>query len=278
MSSMPEFDDMDAATLRRLLHLVREYTGIAIVEGKKTMLQTRLRPRMRGLNLGSYSDYVQHLSEDDSERQAFIDAVTTHQTRFFRTPKVWQYMREILLPTWTQRHKNRPFRVWSAAASTGEEVCSIAICCEEMRRQKPDFSYEIIGTDISTYVLEQARLGEYTGTSISAFRATYPVLFDRYNAAGFADRFALTAPLRSRITFSPHNLLSKSPWRDDFDVVFLRNVLIYFNADDTRRIVCNIAPSMREHGELIIGESESLTSMDVPFQFVQPLVYERISG
>jgi len=74
-------------------------------------------------------------------------------------------------------------------------------------------------------VLEQARLAEYTGTSIAAFRATYPVLFERYNAAGFADRFTLTAPLRSRITFSPHNLLSKSPWRDDFDAVLLHDAL-----------------------------------------------------
>ena len=275
---MSEFDDMDTATLRRVLHLVREHTGIDIVEGKKTMLQTRLRPRMRSLNLGSYSDYVQHLSENDSERQAFIDAVTTHQTTFFRTPKVWQYMRDVLLPTWTQRHKGRPLRVWSAAVSTGEEACTIAICCEEMRRQQPDFSYEVIGTDISAEVLEQARLGEYAGTSVAAFRAADPVLFERYNAAGSADRFTLTAPLRNRITFSPHNLLSKSPWQDHFDVVFLRNVLIYFNADDIRRIVRNIAPSLREQGGLVIGESESLTSVDVPFQFVQPQVYERIPG
>jgi chemotaxis protein methyltransferase CheR len=154
----------------------------------------------------------------------------------------------------------------------------MAICCEEMRRQKPDFSYEIVGTDISTEVLAQAQVGRYGGSAVAAFRAADPLLFERYNAEGSAERFMLPAPVRSRMAFSPHNLLAKSPWQEQFDVVFLRNVLIYFNAEDTLRIVRNIAPALRARGVLVIGESESLTSVDVPFQFVQPQVYERTSG
>lgn len=271
---MREFDDMDAVTLRRVLHLVREHTGIAMVDGKKTMLQARLRPRIRSLKLASYAEYVQVLSDDESEQQPFIDAVTTHHTTFFRTPKVWQYFRDVFLPRWIERNRDRIFRAWSAAASTGEEACSIAICCEELRRQQPGFNYEILATDISTDVLAQARLGQYSGSSVDAFRASDPLFFTRYNVAPSADQFELSAPLRSRITFSPHNLLASSPLKEHFDVVFLRNVLIYFSADDTRRIVHNIAPALRERGGLIIGESESLTSVDVPFLFVQPQVYE----
>jgi chemotaxis protein methyltransferase CheR len=112
---MPEFEDMDAATLRDVLRVVREHTGIDMVEAKKTMLQARLRPRMRSLQLGSYAEYLRRLRDDPSEQQRFIDVVTTHQTSFFRTPKVWQYVREQFLPDWAERHPGRSLRVWSAA-------------------------------------------------------------------------------------------------------------------------------------------------------------------
>ncbi|HJV52596.1 MAG TPA: protein-glutamate O-methyltransferase CheR [Noviherbaspirillum sp.] len=274
---MPEFEDMDAPTLRRALHLVREHTGITMTPVKQSMLQSRLRPRMRLLNIGTYEGYIHRLCEDEQERQPFIDAVTTHHTSFFRTPRVWHYFRDAFLPAWAERHAGRPLRVWSAAASTGEEVCTIAVCCEEFRRQQPGFNYEITATDIAADVLERARCGEYTGASVTAFRASQPELFERYNALAAADRFMLAAPVRNRIRFSIHNLLQASPWPDAFDLVFLRNVLIYFKPDDIRGVVRNIAPALHEHGLLIIGEAESLTAMDVPFQFVQPQIYRRTS-
>ena len=275
---MPEFEDMDAATLRDVLMLVREHTGIDMVEAKRTMLQARLRPRMRSLKLGSYAAYVRRLKDDPGEQQRFIDVVTTHQTSFFRTPKVWQHVREQFLPAWAARHPGRPLRVWSAAVSTGEEACTIAICCEELRRQQPAFDYEIVGTDISTDVVAQAQAGRYEGSAVEAFQAADPQLFERYNAAGTSTQFMLPAAVRGRMTFSAHNLLLPPPWQSAFDVVFLRNVLIYFNTADSLRIVRHIAPALREKGVLVIGESESLASADVPFQFVRPQVYERTGG
>ncbi|MDE2368861.1 MAG: protein-glutamate O-methyltransferase CheR [Burkholderiales bacterium] len=272
---MPEFGDMDGATLRRVLHLVREHTGIRMPASKRTMLQARLRPRLRGLGLASWDDYLRHLDDDGAEHQPFIDAVTTHQTAFFRTPRVWQYLREVFLPAWVARAPQRPLRLWSAAASTGEEVCTIAICCEEQRLQRPDFDYEIVGSDIGAEPLAHARRGSYTGSSVAAFRAAEPGLYARHNARREGDGFELAAPLRDRISYTQHNLLAESPWRDHFDIVFLRNVLIYFDADDTRRIVLRIAPALREPGVLVIGEAESLTSMEVPFRFLQPQIYER---
>lgn len=272
---MPEFEDMDPPTLRRALDLVRQYTGITMTDGKRSMLQTRLRPRMRLLSIDSYGNYLCRLCEDERERQPFIDVVTTHQTAFFRTPRVWQYVREVFLPAWAQRNEGQSLRVWSAAASSGEEACTVAICCEELRRQRPGFSYEVTATDVAAAVLEQARRGEYTGASVAAFRASQLVLFEQHNAAESPDRFMLAAPVRKRFSFSVHNLLEACPWRDAFDLVLLRNMLIYLQPDDVRTVLRKIAPALREQGTLIVGESESLTALDVPFQFVQPQIYRR---
>lgn len=275
---MSDIIDMDAATLQRALKLVYDCTGITMTEGKKTMLQSRMRQRMRLLRVTSYSHYLDQLVKDATEWQPFIDVVTTHQTTFFRTPKVWQYFQDEFLPALlnTTPQKNKPLRVWSAAASTGEEACSVAICCEEFRRQNTGFDYEILGTDISTEVLAQARKGEYDGTSVAHFRKHHPGLFERYNDTKADDRFALSAPVRKRMRFETCNLMTPQPsWREHFDLIFLRNVLIYFQAEDARRLVHQIAPTLRGHGQLIIGESESLTGQNVPFKFLQPQVYQR---
>lgn len=272
---MSEVKDMDATTLRRALQLVHEYTGVTIVESKKNMLQSRMRHRMQQLRLTSYNDYLDRIVADDMEGQPFIDTVTTHQTTFFRTPRIWQYFGETFLPAWTAAHARETLRVWSAAASTGEEACSIAMCCEEFSRRQTRFGYEILATDISNEVLAKAQAGHYTGASVTYFQASHPELFERYNGSGSPHCFALSEPVRKHIRFETCNLMAAPPWRDHFDLVFLRNVLIYFNPGDVKRVVRQIAPTLHDSGQLIIGESESLTGQDVPFQFIQPQVYQR---
>lgn len=121
---MSEFPDMDAATLRQALDLVRRHTGVTMVPAKQSMLQTRLRQRMRALKLDSYEAYLKRVQEDESEWQSFIDAVTTHHTSFFRTPRIWRYLREEFMPGWLERHPRGALRVWSAAAIS----CSCATC------------------------------------------------------------------------------------------------------------------------------------------------------
>lgn len=272
---MLEYDDMDARTLDCALELVRRHTGVSMSPAKQSMLQGRLRPRMRALRLASYEHYLRRLREDDSERQPFIDAVTTHHTAFFRTPRVWEYLEQVFLPAWVAQHPGRALQVWSAAASTGEEACSLAICCEELRRRHPGFDYRISATDIATGVLERARDGVYAGAPVAAFRAARPDLFARHNALDAPDRFALAPSVRARIAWAAHDLFQPSPSIDTFDLVLLRNVLIYFKPDDIMAVVRNVAPALRTKGIMVIGEAESLTSLDLPFQFVQPQIYRR---
>jgi chemotaxis protein methyltransferase CheR len=268
--------EMDAGTLTQVINLVREHTGITLSEGKRSMLQGRLRKRMRELGLHSYADYLQRLYADDAERQPFVDVVTTHQTSFFRTPRVWAHLRDVFLPQWRPDRAGAPLRIWSAAASTGEEACTAALCCEEWARQQPadaPFTYEILGTDISTEVLDHAREGLYAGASAAGLRALHPDLYTRYNGAKLGECFQLPERVRARISFAPHNLMLPPLWKHRFDVVLLRNVLIYFRDEDITGIVRRIAPAMRPQSLLIIGESESLSAHDVPFDFLQPQVY-----
>lgn len=272
---MPEFEDMDAGTLGRALRMVHEHAGITMTCAKQSMLQSRLRPRLRLLNIGSYAQYLRRLGQDEAERQVFIDVVTTHHTAFFRTPRIWRYFGEVFLPAFAARHADKPLRVWSAATSSGEEACTIAMCCEEFSRRQPGFSYQVSATDISVDVVERARAGDYGGTSVAAFHEAQPELFMRYNALGTEKRFRLPQAVRERIDFSAHHLFRPPHWTESFDVIFLRNVLIYFNPDDVRTVLRNIAPALGANGVLIIGEAESLTGVDVPFQFMQPQIYRR---
>ena len=276
---MSDLADMDAATLRRAIGLVQRHTGIAMPPAKQGLLQTRLRMRMRALDINSYSDYLHRAVEDPAELPAFVDAVTTHQTGFFRTPALWQWFEAEALPQWSAANPAGRLQVWSAAASSGEEACTIAMCCDAWRPQSsPGLHWQILATDISAAAIAQASAGRYNGSSAAQFRAARPAQFAHYNHSGADDVFQLSAELQAAQRHDTHHLLQPCPWPRQFDVVFLRNVLIYFDGEALRRIVQAVLASLRPQGLLVVGESESLTALQAPLQFVRPQVYRLIAG
>lgn len=165
---------LNPATLSALIALVRKHTGIAMTERKSVLLEGRLRPRMQALAIGSYQAYLDKVEQDRSEIPHFIDLVTTNDTLFFRTPQVWDYVEQEFLPQWWQAHPGGCLKVWSAAASSGEELYSMAMLCEEFQAAHPGFTYRIHATDISRQVLEQARAGDYAGRSVERILSTHP--------------------------------------------------------------------------------------------------------
>lgn len=274
MQIISDRDEMDDSTLRKFLELVHLHTGITMTHAKKTLLQGRIRPRIKKLGLGSYTSYLDLIKNDKNEIQEFINLVTTHETSFFRTQRVWDYFNNDFLPKWSEENPDKVLRIWSAASSTGEEVYTIGICCEEFRSQNAKFNYQILGTDISTTVIAQAILGEYGGRSIENFKTNNKSLFEKYMNIK-EDRYCVTSSVKSKVRFASHNLYNRLPAPNEFDIVFLRNVLIYFDKTDQEKVISNIEKTLCRQGVLVIGESESLNGLSTSLDFFSPLIYKK---
>ncbi|MES2106021.1 MAG: protein-glutamate O-methyltransferase CheR [Pseudomonadota bacterium] len=273
---MRQESGINQATLAALIRLVRKHTGIAMSEHKSMLLERRLRPRLLALSLTSYQDYLSALERDHTEVPYFIDMVTTNDTLFFRTQQVWNFFSEQFLPEWLQAHPGECLRIWSAASASGEEVYSIAMLCHEFQRLARQFQYQILGTDISENMLATASAGEYGGRSVERIKQSHPQLFDKYFTAIPAG-VRIGDELKQHVGFSRHNLLLSLKSMKKFDIVFLRNVLIYFDADDQETVLANIRQNMKQHARLILGESESIGHLKTSYRMELPLIY-RIQG
>lgn len=266
--------DGDFARLRAIVH---KQTGITIGETRKSMLVSRLRGRLRDLEEQSFASYISRLSKDPDEMQELTNRVTTNETYFYRTPRVWTYFQEVFLPGFHAKEENRRLRVWSAAASTGEEAHTIGTILEQQRLSVSGFDYSVLGTDVSSRVLEVAQKGVYNGRSIARFRKSQPELFTSHMAGSDDDGFKAVPQVRARIKFKLHNLLEKLGGTTPFDVVFLRNVLIYFTDEDQEKILSHVRDLIRPDGVLFIGESETLKKLNTGFEQVAPIIYRPIA-
>ena len=264
--------EIEAKTLKALIALVHHHTGIAMTERKSALLQGRLRPRLRALGLSVYEHYLALLQTDRSEVQVFINMVTTNDTIFFRTPHIWDYFCQEFLPAWCASHAGETFKVWSAAAASGEEAYSIAMLCDEFQEKHPAFKYQIIATDISTDTLAAAQAGVYAGRSVQRMQQAYPRLFSKYFST-HAKGYSIDSRLKSTITFAEHNLLGPLNMPHRFDLVFLRNVLIYFDEINQEKVVREVRKSMKDSAHLIVGESESLARLNTCYAYHMPLIY-----
>lgn len=274
-------NSMSDADFARLRAIVYDQTGISIGDTRRSMLVSRLRPRLRDLGLDDYKAYIARVARDPAERQELINRVTTNETYFYRTPRVWTHFNEVFVPAFTQKIRGRAMRVWSAAASTGEEAHTIGVCLEEVRLRSEGFDYSILGTDISSRVLDVAAVGTYKGRPVARFQQTRPDLFERHMVGSDDDGWAVTPKIKSRIRFRQHNLLKPLTNTAPFDAIFLRNVLIYFKTQDQQTILAHVRTLLQPDGVLYIGESETLKHVQADFEQIEPIIYRpalRIGG
>lgn len=252
----------------RFRDLIHDLAGIHLSDGKKALVSGRLGRRLRHYGLNSYADYFRLVSsgQHPDERQTMVDLLTTNETYFFREPRHFEFLRDTVLPA----HRGEPFSVWSAACSSGQEPYSLAMVLDDKLGSD---GYRILGTDISSRVLETARQAVYP---LAEARKVPNDYLRRYCLKGVRSqqgRFAVHGDLRANVAFRPINLNGEWQQSDRYHAIFLRNVMIYFNRDTKARLVDRLAERLRPGGYFIIGHSETLNGVSDRFRAVMPSVY-----
>jgi chemotaxis protein methyltransferase CheR len=247
-----------------------ESAGITLSPAKKALVSGRLARRLDLSNSGSYGEYFRLLSSGKvpQEVQMAIDLLTTNETYFFREPKHFDFLRRQV----AQFPISQPLRIWSAAGSTGEEAYSIAMMLEDLRSGHP---WEITASDISARVLQRAKAGHYPMERARHVPQDYLRRFCLKGEGQQEGTMLVDKGLRNRVKFLQVNLNETLPNIGSFDIVFLRNVLIYFNGETKRKVVARVLSTLQPGGWLLIGHSESLHGVNDTVQAVAPSIYRK---
>ena len=263
---------------RRVAALIKEQCGINIVFGKKALLEGRLRKRVRALGFPTCSDYCDFLfssSGREQELAAMIDAITTNTTNFFREPLHFTFLVNSALPELIRMNgagTTRKLNVWSAACSTGEEPYTLAMVISEFASTLPRFDWGILATDLSSKVLETAKMGVFRNEQIEPIPMKLRMKYLLKSRFADSESVRMTPEIRDRIAFRRLNLMSGvAKLKDEMDVIFCRNVIIYFDRPTQERIVCSLYDRLIPGGYLFMGHAESL--MHIPLQ----MTYESAS-
>ena len=266
---------------RIIAELIEGHVGTKLPPGKRIMLEGRLHKRLRALNYSGFNEYVEELFESDgldTELVHLIDVVTTNKTDFFREPSHFTFMKEVAIPDLlkSRGRGSRPLKIWSAACSTGMEAYTAAMVLDNMTRARPGFEFRILGTDISTSVLQIARTAIYTREMIAPVPdelARRYFLWPRDRSRG---EVRVVPELRRGTHFMRMNLMDPVyPVDRDVDIIFCRNVLIYFDKQTQHKVVDQLCHHLRPGGYLLVGHSESMIHNRSPgLKQVQPTIFK----
>lgn len=260
-----ELTDVEYSRFQAMLHGI---AGISLGDSKKTLIVSRLSRRLGECNLDNFTDYLRML-EDTSHRdelQMAVDLLTTNETYFFREPAHFTFLKQQA----AAYQGSQVYRVWSAACSNGQEACSIAMVLEDSLRGKP---WEIMGSDISSRVIETARSGHYPLAQADKIPQDYLVRYCLKGVGKQEGTFLIDRALHKRINYFHGNLLDDAPGIGTFDVIFLRNVMIYFDMETKRKVVRRLLGHLKRGGHLLIGHSESLNGVTEDLKMLSPSIY-----
>jgi chemotaxis protein methyltransferase CheR len=282
---MPAVQDTSAHLsdrhFRTIAELIEGQVGIRLPPGKRAMLEGRLHKRARALSFSGLNEYVDNLFEADqfdAELTRLIDVVTTNKTDFFREPQHFTFMREVAIPSLLESHgrKSASLKIWSSASSTGMEAYTVAMVLDEMIRSGSQFQYRILGTDISTAVLRLAKTAIYTRDVIAPVPEHFVKRYFLSSRDKSSGEVRIVPELRRMTHFMRMNLMDASyPVDRDVDMIFCRNVLIYFDKPTQRKVVEQLCGHLRPGGYLLVGHSESMVHSAVPgLKQVQPTIFQ----
>jgi chemotaxis protein methyltransferase CheR len=276
-------DHLSAVDFGRIARLVEGEAGIKLPPGKRLMVEGRLRKRMRALELETFAAYCDMLFKQgglERELTYLINAVTTNKTDFFREPEHFDFLVEEMVPALLKRRaeRNPLLKIWSAASSTGAEAYTLSMVLHDLHAERNDFRFAILGTDISTAVLAQGSRAVYPAEMIAPVP---PAMQDRYvmhaRKPGLRREVRIAPEIRRHVQFQHLNLMDASyPFDRDVDVVFLRNVLIYFEKRDQEAVVGRLVGHLRPGGYLVLGHSESMIGTSLAVRQVAPAVFMKL--
>ena len=261
--------------------LAMTHAGIEIADYKKNMVRRRISKRLRVLGYTNHRDYCEMLGSPagEDEIQPLINALTTNKTEFFREYHHFQHMEQTLVPKWVtakEKQQSKRLRIWSAGCSTGQEPYSIAMSLSNAMPSLANWDAKILATDIDTDVLDVARHGVYGADCVDSIPAAY---CEKYLEADGKDNaeWRIAQPVRSLLTFRSLNLHGAWPMRGPFDLIFCRNVVIYFDKESQRRLFDRFAELLPIGGLLYCGHSESLFGICSRFRAIGKSIYEKVS-
>jgi chemotaxis protein methyltransferase CheR len=267
-----------------LSQLIYNTCGINLQIEKKILVESRLRKRVLQLQMSSFKEYVEYLRDDsvlETEIVPMIDLVSTNKTDFFREPEHFNFMDSKILPEYLESEQMKyfePFKVWCSASSTGEEPYTISIVINEFMEKTKPFKTQIFASDINTQVLSKASQAVYEYEKIETIS---PFLKKKYflkSKNSSSNLVRVVKPIREMVKFLRINLMDNaSPIPNELDIVFCRNVLIYFDKETQIKVVKNLLSHLRIGGYLIMGHSETLQSMDLPVKRIESTIYRKIS-
>jgi chemotaxis protein methyltransferase CheR len=265
------FSDAD---FRGLAQVAYEQAGIALADSKRNLVYSRLSRRLRALGLKTFGAYRKYLEENGSERESFINAISTNLTKFFRESHHFDHLRDKVVVPFAKTNfgKAGRMRIWSAGCSSGEEPYTIAVVIKREVRDLERHDVRILATDIDTEVLGRGARGEYPANSADDIPRPYQEYFQ---PAGASDALIVDRQARSLVAFKRLNLMEQWPFKGTFDAIFCRNVMIYFDGPTKAKLIERYTAKLNPGGFLYIGHSESLNGAHPGLSLVGRTIYRR---
>jgi len=274
---------MSNREFERLSEFIRANSGIKMPPGKKVMLEARLKKRLRSIGVATYHEYCEYLFKTEGGEKELVymlEAVTTHKTDFFREPQHFEYVMGTILPEYLQTtgdERGAVFRAWSAGCSSGEEPYTLAMVLSEFASNNRGFRFSLLATDLSNQILDKARRGIYDEERVITVPLSLKQKYLLRSKDPRKELVRIVPELRTMIRFEQMNLMDEQfAIPEPLDVIFCRNVIIYFDRATQEQLIQRFCRHLRPNGYLILGHSESVHGLDVPLKRVTSTVHRKV--
>lgn len=274
--------EMGDDEFKRFSALIQSEFGIKMPSTKKVLLQSRFQKRLRALGMHSYKEYCDYVFSEkghEQERSHLIDVVTTNTTHFFREPKHWEIMNSIVLPDLWRRGvggRGQNLRMWSAGCSSGEEPYTLAMVLSEWATKHNGFDFSILATDISREILQKAMRAVYSMDKADEIPMDLKKKYVLKGKNPANPLIKMDSSLRKKVTFQRLNFMENFSLPEQQDIIFCRNVVIYFDRETQVVLFNKFCKNLKKDGYLFIGHSESLSGMQLPIKQVAPTVFQKL--